>query len=55
MLGQASRLVSPAPGAVGQTMWRARFGLFGEDQAREVCSRLSQRGQTCFAAVAAAR
>ena len=55
VLGQASRIVTPAPGADGKTIWRARFGLFGEDQAREVCSRLSQRGQTCFAAVAAAR
>ena len=55
VLGQASRIVTPASGADGRTVWRARFGLFGEDQAREVCSRLSQRGQTCFAAVAAAR
>jgi D-alanyl-D-alanine carboxypeptidase len=55
VLGQASRIVTPAAGADGKTVWRARFGLFGEDQAREVCSRLSQRGQTCFAAVAQAR
>lgn len=55
VLGQASRIVTPASSADGKTVWRARFGLFGEDQAREVCSRLSQRGQTCFAAVAAAR
>jgi D-alanyl-D-alanine carboxypeptidase len=55
VLGQASRIVTPAPGADGRTIWRARFGLFGEEQARDVCSRLNQRGQTCFAAVASAR
>ena len=55
VLGQAARIVTPAPGADGKTIWRARFGLFGEEQARDVCSRLNQRGQTCFAAVASAR
>ena len=55
VLGQAARIVTPASGADGKTVWRARFGLFAEEQAREVCSRLSQRGQTCFAAVASAR
>ena len=52
VLGQASRLVVPFQGANGHTMYRARFGLFAERQAREVCDRLTQRGQTCFAAVA---
>ena len=33
--------------------YRARFGLFAERKAREVCDRLTQRGQTCFAAIAA--
>jgi D-alanyl-D-alanine carboxypeptidase len=55
VLGQAARIVTPAPGADGKTIYRARFGLFGEEQARDVCSRLNQRGQTCFAAVASAR
>jgi len=53
VLGQAARLVVPFQAANGHTMYRARFGLFAERQAREVCDRLTQRGQTCFAAVAA--
>jgi D-alanyl-D-alanine carboxypeptidase len=52
VLGQAARIVTPAQGADGHTIYRARFGLYAEAQARDVCSRLSQRGQTCFAAVA---
>jgi len=55
VLGQASRIVTPASGADGKTIWRARFGLFAEAQARDVCSRLTSRGQTCFAALAATR
>jgi D-alanyl-D-alanine carboxypeptidase len=53
VLGQAARLVVPFQSSDGHTMYRARFGLFAERQAREVCDRLTQRGQTCFAAVAA--
>jgi D-alanyl-D-alanine carboxypeptidase len=34
-------------------MYRARFGLFAEHEARDVCSQLTQRGQTCCAAVQA--
>ncbi len=48
VLGQASRLVAPFQAVDGRTMYRARFGSFAEREAREVCSRLSQRGQTCF-------
>jgi len=55
VLGQAARLVVPFQASDGHTMYRARFGLFAERQAREVCDRLTQRGQTCFAAIAAAR
>ncbi len=55
ILGEAARIVTPAPGTDGKTIYRARFGLFAEAQARDVCSRLSQRGQTCFAAVAQTR
>ena len=36
----------------GQTLFRARFGPFVEREAREVCARLTERGQTCFAALA---
>ncbi len=55
VLGQASKIVTPAQSADGHTIWRARFGLFAENEARDVCSRLTSRGQTCFAAIAAAR
>jgi D-alanyl-D-alanine carboxypeptidase len=55
VLGQAARIVTPASGNDGKTIYRARFGLFGEAQARDVCSRLTSRGQTCFAALASAR
>jgi D-alanyl-D-alanine carboxypeptidase len=53
VLGQASRLVVPFQSSDGHTMYRARFGLFAEREARDVCDRLTQRGQTCFAAIAA--
>ncbi len=52
VLGQASRIVIPFQGADGHTLYRARFGPFAEREAREVCERLTERGQTCFAAVA---
>ena len=48
VLGQAARLVVPFQASDGHTMYRARFGLFAERQAREVCDRLTQRGQTCL-------
>jgi D-alanyl-D-alanine carboxypeptidase len=53
VLGQAARVVAPFQSVDGHTVYRARFGPFAEREAREVCSRLTQRGQTCFAAVAA--
>lgn len=53
VLGQAERFVVPFTGVSGQTLYRARFGLFVEREAREVCARLTERGQTCFAALAA--
>ncbi len=52
VLGQASRIVIPFQGVDGHTLFRARFGPFAEREAREVCERLTERGQTCFAAVA---
>jgi D-alanyl-D-alanine carboxypeptidase len=51
VLGQAARIVVPFQSVDGHTLFRARFGLFAEREARDVCSRLTQRGQTCFAAV----
>lgn len=52
VLGQAMRIVVPFQGIDGHTLYRARFGPFPEREAREVCERLTERGQTCFAAVA---
>ena len=51
VLARASRIIAPMTSARGHTLYRARFGLFAEQEAREVCNRLTQRGQTCFAAV----
>ena len=39
----------------GHTLYRARFGPFVEREAREVCSRLTERGQTCFTVLASSR
>jgi cell division protein FtsN len=55
VLGQAARIVIPFAGVDGHTRFRARFGPFAEREARQVCERLSQRGQTCFAVLASAR
>ena len=51
VLGQAPRIVVPFQAVDGHTLYRARFGPFVEKEAREVCQRLTERGQTCFAAV----
>jgi D-alanyl-D-alanine carboxypeptidase len=51
VLARASQIVAPLQVPNGQTIYRARFGPFAEQEAREVCNRLTQRGQTCFAAV----
>jgi D-alanyl-D-alanine carboxypeptidase len=50
LLGQAHRIVAPFKGTDGNKLFRARFGLFAEKEARAVCATLSKRGQTCFAA-----
>ena len=52
ILGRAQRIVDAFKEADGRTMFRARFGLFAERQARRVCERLTERGQSCFTAVA---
>jgi D-alanyl-D-alanine carboxypeptidase len=52
VLGQATRIVVPFKAVDGQTLFRARFGPFVEREARQVCARLTERGQTCFAALA---
>jgi len=52
VLGQAQRIVAPFQSVDGHTLYRARFGPFVEAEARAVCQRLTERGQTCFAATA---
>jgi D-alanyl-D-alanine carboxypeptidase len=52
ILGQAARSVAAFKAVDGHTMYRARFGPFAEREAHNVCTRLAQRGQTCFAIVA---
>jgi D-alanyl-D-alanine carboxypeptidase len=51
VLTRASKIIAPITSPRGHVLYRARFGLFAEQEARDVCSRLTQRGQTCFAAV----
>lgn len=51
VLGQAQRIVVPFRSIDGHTLYRARFGPFGEREARQICARLTERGQTCFAAI----
>jgi D-alanyl-D-alanine carboxypeptidase len=47
----AKRYVVAVPGNDGQMLYRARFGMFGEDDARGICKRMMDIGQTCFAAL----
>ncbi len=51
VLGTAERIVVPFQAADGTKMFRARFGPFLEAEARQICAKLTQRGQTCFAAI----
>ncbi len=51
VLGQAQRIVVPFQSIDGQMLYRARFGPFLEREARQICARLTERGQTCFAAI----
>ncbi len=50
ILARASQIVAPMQSNNGHVIYRARFGLFAEQEARDVCNLLTQRGQTCFAA-----
>jgi D-alanyl-D-alanine carboxypeptidase len=52
-LGQAERIIVPFQGTDGKTMYRARFGTFAEPEARSICAKLLDRGQTCFPATLA--
>ena len=52
VLGTAEHIVAPFQSVDGKTLYRARFGPFVEAEARAVCQRMTERKQTCFAAVA---
>jgi D-alanyl-D-alanine carboxypeptidase len=55
VVGSAGQIVSPRPNAEGHVIYRARFGPYAENEARDTCTRLIAKGQSCFAAVASAR
>jgi D-alanyl-D-alanine carboxypeptidase len=50
VIGQAEKLIVPFPSVNGRMMYRARFGMFAESEARDICKQMVKRGQTCFAA-----
>ena len=50
IVGQAQKLVIPYASLSGRTLYRARLGLFGEEEARDICKRMAQRGQACVVA-----
>jgi len=49
VLGQAERIVIPYTTG-GRTLYRARFGLFAENEARDICKTISRRGHRCVPA-----
>jgi len=53
VLGRAKRVVASFQSVDRRMLYRARFGPFSENEAREVCRRMTERGQTCFAVVTA--
>ena len=52
VVGQAQKLVVPFASGDGQILYRARLGMFGESEARNICKRMVQRGEACMAAPA---
>jgi D-alanyl-D-alanine carboxypeptidase len=54
IIGQAEKLIVPVASRNGRILYRARLGMFAESDARDICRRMLQRGQTCFAAPAEA-
>ena len=50
VVGEAKRLIVPLPSGDGHMLYRARFGMFAEDEAKDICRRMVLRGQTCFVA-----
>lgn len=50
LLDDANRIVVPFEADSGRKLYRARFGSFARQEARQLCADLMQRGQTCFTA-----
>ena len=51
IIGEAAPIVAPITSRNGQTLYRARFGPYAEAEARNVCTQLEQRHQSCLAVV----
>ena len=49
LLGQAEQTVASLPARNGHVLYRARFGLFAENEARGICQQMKRRGQSCIA------
>jgi D-alanyl-D-alanine carboxypeptidase len=49
----SQRYVVPIEANDGQTLYRARFGLFAEEEARDICRQMMDVGRTCFPTLAA--
>jgi D-alanyl-D-alanine carboxypeptidase len=54
LVGQAEQLVAALPTKRGRLLYRARFGMFAEDEARGICAQMKMRGQSCIAVPTAA-
>ncbi len=52
IIGAGAPIVAPIQYANGHTLYRARLGPYAEREARNVCTQLAQRGESCFAVVA---
>ena len=50
VLAQAKRFIVPFETEDGKKLYRARFGLFAEDEAREICKRMERLQQVCLTA-----
>jgi D-alanyl-D-alanine carboxypeptidase len=49
LVGQAEHIVATLPARHGRVLYRARFGLFAEEEARGICAQMKRRGQFCIA------
>ena len=49
ILGQAEQIVAALPNRRGHMVYRARFGMFAENEARGICQQMKRRGQSCIA------